>query len=107
MELVTPNPDLCRGLQAPLLLIKISEDFEKETVRLEGLGRPQMLSPRGGRKTRHSFLLACRVQGQVASALEILEPPETPWKSLRPTWHSYQRLAGVLGKLAEITANCS
>lgn len=44
MEPVTPNPNLCRGLQAPLLLIKISKDFKKETIRPEGLGRPQLLS---------------------------------------------------------------
>lgn len=69
MEPVTPNPDFCRGLQAPLLLIKISKDFEKETIRLEGLRRSQMLGGGGGmgRKGIHSNWL-CRVQGQVVSA---------------------------------------
>lgn len=67
VEPVTPSPDLCRGLQAPLLLIKISKDFEKETIRLKGLRRPQMLA---------FILFGCRVQGQVTSAWEILGPPE-------------------------------
>lgn len=69
MEPVTPNPDFCRGLQAPLLLIKISKDFEKETIRLEKLRRSQMLGGGGGVGGQgiHSNWL-CRVQGQVASA---------------------------------------
>lgn len=77
VEPVTPNPDLCRGLQAPLLLIKISEDFEKETIRPEGLGRPQLLSQ--GRRTRHSFLLA--LQGTESSSLCL----GALWTSRGPT----------------------
>lgn len=84
MESVTPNPDLCRGLQAPLLLIKISEDFEKKTIRPEGLGRPQLLFQ--GRRTRHLSLLALWGTGSSSlSASELSGPPEAPRKSLGPT----------------------
>lgn len=65
MEPVTPNPDFCRGLQAPLLLIKISKDFEKETIRLEGLRRSQMLGG-GGEWEDKAFIpigsAGCRVK---------------------------------------------
>lgn len=64
VEPVTPNPDFCRGLQAPLLLIKISKDFEKETIRLEGLRRSQMLG--GGEWEDKAFIpigsAGCRVK---------------------------------------------
>lgn len=112
MESVTPNLDLCRGLQAPLLLIKISEDFEKKTIRPEGLGRPQLLSQ--GRRTRHSSLLALWGTGSsTLSASELSGPPETPRKSLGPTMVFLPEISRGPGEkvaqevVAEIRANSS
>lgn len=55
-----------------------------------------MLS-QGGRQGIHSNWL-CRVQGQVASALEILGPPEAPWKSLGPTMAFLPETSGGAGE---------